>query len=820
MSLLNPALLAGLGLAVIPVLLHLLLRAKPRRLLFPALRLIQQRRRQNVRRMQLRHLWLLLLRILVIALIVIAISRPSLPAANYALTVREWITGIAIAGMGCGAYFATLHWWKRQALTRGDWLTRRTMLRGGIGGLVALGLLLGVVWPYVARVGAEIKNPAPRVAENVPVAAVFLFDTSSSMSYKQANRTRLREAQEMAKRQLTHFPAGSKVAVALSGESTPAAFSADLVAAQTRIDGLETSAHPRRLDDRLKSLLQMQEDDRRRVVSDQASIPEPQRTDRFVREIYVFTDLARSAWQEEPDMSLRDELERLPWLGAYLIDVGETAPQNIALRNLTLSREAAPAGASVRVSANVSRTGDAKPEQTIELYLNSLEGTPVRKGSQTVSLVSSAEAPVTFFPIEIPAQPFLQGELRLVGTDPMNADDRLAFTLRAVPPLKVLIVAEDPAIARYWMLALRFLTEEGVSAFDAELITTDQLAGRDLQKYDSVCLINASRPSNSAWLRLKSFVESGGGLAVFLGASSAALAENVSRERIDPVAYQSEIGLSVLPGRLEASLSFSPARTMDVRQSQHLLLKRFEELGALTELGLTRVGRYWKVEPGPESVLVARYAAPSEDAAAGPPALLERRLGKGRVVMMTTGVDGIAWNDLLRQDSGGIYFVLADQLLQYLSSQTSATFNYTAGDEISIPLDRETVVPKVVLRMPDYKQRVIDLPPDAGFATLRDLEAIGLYSLDAADRTIDFHRGFSINPPAAESDLTRLETADLDARLGEKRYSLSRDPLSLERNVLTGRLGQELYSLIVAVLIAVFALEQFTATWFYRTDET
>src|SRR5258708_1818243 len=61
MSLLHPALLSGLGLAVIPVLLHLLLQAKPKRLIFPALRLIKQSRRQNVRRMQLRHLWLLLL---------------------------------------------------------------------------------------------------------------------------------------------------------------------------------------------------------------------------------------------------------------------------------------------------------------------------------------------------------------------------------------------------------------------------------------------------------------------------------------------------------------------------------------------------------------------------------------------------------------------------------------------------------------------------------------------------------------------------------------------------------------------------------------
>ena len=112
MSLLHPALLSGLGLAIIPILLHLMLRAKPKRLIFPALRLIQKTRRQNVRRLQLRHIWLLTLRVLVIALIAFALTRPSLPAANYSLTWSELTNIVAVAGLGFGAYFGILGWWK------------------------------------------------------------------------------------------------------------------------------------------------------------------------------------------------------------------------------------------------------------------------------------------------------------------------------------------------------------------------------------------------------------------------------------------------------------------------------------------------------------------------------------------------------------------------------------------------------------------------------------------------------------------------------------------------------------------------------------
>src|ERR1700761_2283502 len=114
MSLLHPALLSGLGLAAIPILLHLLMRAKPKRLIFPALRLIQQRRRQNVRRIQLRHLWLLLLRVAVIGLIVLALCRPSLPAANYTLSQFESVTLFLIVAAAVGAYFGIMHFWKQQ----------------------------------------------------------------------------------------------------------------------------------------------------------------------------------------------------------------------------------------------------------------------------------------------------------------------------------------------------------------------------------------------------------------------------------------------------------------------------------------------------------------------------------------------------------------------------------------------------------------------------------------------------------------------------------------------------------------------------------
>jgi len=72
----NPALLWGAATCAVPVLIHLFLRARPRRQAFPAMQLLMATRTASVRSHRLRNLLLLLLRMLAIALFVVALARP------------------------------------------------------------------------------------------------------------------------------------------------------------------------------------------------------------------------------------------------------------------------------------------------------------------------------------------------------------------------------------------------------------------------------------------------------------------------------------------------------------------------------------------------------------------------------------------------------------------------------------------------------------------------------------------------------------------------------------------------------------------------
>src|SRR5579871_5283059 len=68
------ALLGGLAAVGLPVLLHLLMRQKPKHQLFPAFRFLVQRAKINQRKLRLRHLILLLMRMALLALICVALA--------------------------------------------------------------------------------------------------------------------------------------------------------------------------------------------------------------------------------------------------------------------------------------------------------------------------------------------------------------------------------------------------------------------------------------------------------------------------------------------------------------------------------------------------------------------------------------------------------------------------------------------------------------------------------------------------------------------------------------------------------------------------
>ena len=60
LSMMHAGIAAGVGLAALPVILHLFMRQTPKHVIFPALRLVKERQKRSKKRMRIKN-WLLLL---------------------------------------------------------------------------------------------------------------------------------------------------------------------------------------------------------------------------------------------------------------------------------------------------------------------------------------------------------------------------------------------------------------------------------------------------------------------------------------------------------------------------------------------------------------------------------------------------------------------------------------------------------------------------------------------------------------------------------------------------------------------------------------
>lgn len=793
---LHPVLLIGLGLVAIPVVLHLLMRAKPKKLVFPALRLIQNRKRTNVRRLRLRHLALLLLRMAVIGLIVLAVARPSVPAADYSLRGGDWLRLLLLAAVAAGTYFGLLTIWRRRKLPAHVLAYRRSLLRSGmaLGGLLAFGLL--VAWPYQRRISAAITHPTLAPSEFLPVAAVMLFDTSLSMQYRQDNRTRFEAAQEIATKHLGNLPRGSRVSVAETTGDAPLRFHSDLSAVAKRIAALSPQPVNRPIDDRLLSAIEAQlEEQERSRPGDEGSAGAD-----LLREIYVLTDLTAAAWRKEAVPRLGEALSKASGVSVYLIDVGVASPTNLAVTALSLAEQTAPRGGSVSLRVSLEAVGVAAEERAVELYAENSSGVMSKLGQQSVKLEPGAGTTAVF---SLPATggPALQGEIRLLASDPLAFDDVRYFSLLVQPAAELLMVSDVRGDANFLTLALAApeMQKLGKTRFRCTWLASDKLGSADLSKYAAVCLVNVADPNPAGWKVLDDYVAGGGSALVVLG------------DRTDQASYLSPPARELLPAEPARAWDFNPVQFLDLPNLSHPLFKKLDDLGAVPGLTSAPIERYWRVTPSArDSTVLAVYT----DERRGP-ALVERVRGKGRVLLLTTSLDR-RWNTL--PIAGWEFTALADQMLMYLTRVPGEVYNFQIGDPVRIALDPEQPVRAYLLRKPGLQNLRNEVPPGAVEVAVNDVDQIGNYRMTGADGPVRFARGFSVNADGAESNLQRLTKVDLDGRLGAERYTLSRDIDNLERNVRAGRLGRDAFPMLAVLLLAVFLGEQWVANRFYEPE--
>ncbi len=640
----------------------------------------------------------------------------------------------------------------------------------------------------------SIKTQGVLGSQEAPVATALIFDTSPRMAYRQDNHTRLEIAQETAAWLLTQLPAGTDAAV-LESEEPSADFSVDLGAAEQRISRLKPAATATPLPESIEKALPL------------LLKKEQQR-----KEIYVFTDLSAAAWPDEGAGRIKRLLADSSDVTLYLIDVGVAEPRDFALGEVRLSPEVLARNGQVRIETEAIRLGPEE-ERSVAIYVLDAQGHPQARGQKTLHW-RPGESQAIDFTLTGDELGTHQGYLKILGEDNLPADDTRYFTFDVRPAFRVLVAAPKPA-EQYALFLTEALSPEafrrtGRARFQCDTISLDQLADRNLETYSAVCLLDPAPPDPAVWQKLQTYVRQGGGLAIWLGRN----AQPVS-------AFSDPAALALLPGKLAERVHAGEEGVfLAPRDLAHPLLARFRPLAGSVPWDAFPVWEHWRFDDVDKTKGVDAIIPYSD----GQPALLERIVGRGRVLVMTTPVsdaasDRNAWNQLATGFKPWPFVMLSNEMLLYLVGSGEERLNYTVGQRAVLRLTDEQVQATYSLTTPDGT--AANLTPDQAnrLVSVPTLTAAGNYRVQAGGSAGGFDRGFSANIPLPATELTRLKPEALDELLGKGRFHLAHSREEIDRNVSAGRVGRELYPLLIVLVALALGLEYLLANRFYRRTD-
>jgi hypothetical protein len=653
------------------------------------------------------------------------------------------------------------------------------LLRAGAIGLLAFALAR----PSVKLAGAVGNQEAP-------VAAALVFDAAPRMEYRQQNQTRLEAARELGLWLLGQLPEQSEVAVLDTRLGAAAAFQADRGAARERITRLETVANSQPLPV---------------VLGGAVKLLQQSHLDR--RELYIFTDLSRGGWPEQQLARLREQLGALSDLGIYVIDVGVPNPTDYGLSDVRLSGEVLSNHSTLTVETQLSCLG-AAARRIVELHLLDAEGKPQKSGEQSCEATPGELRPVEFKLSGLESGVH-QGFVRIVGQDGLAADDTRYFTVAVKPAWRVLVAAPKPAPSYASLLtqalAPALYRKRGQARFDCDVCDLGELAKHPLADYAAVCLLDPTPLEPATWKKLADFAAEGRGVAFFLG-----------RNALPVDSFNDPQAQELLPGKL---LRQVPRRDGDLhlapRDYQHPILSAFRGLAGGIPWEAFPVFRYWEfAQPAATGVnVVLSYND-------GRPAILERSVGQGRVLTMTTPVserpNQDPWN-LLPVPPGDAwpFLMLANQMAAYLVGSGNQQLNYLAGQTAVLQLDPSAQRRSYLLSTPGGLSFPVSADPKRHELAITATDQVGPYRLQAGgSRGVDL--GFSVNYAPDQTRLDRLTDPELAGLFGPVRFRLAHTRQQIDRDISMGRVGRELFPPLIVLVALVLGLEMLVANRFYR----
>jgi hypothetical protein len=365
-----------------------------------------------------------------------------------------------------------------------------------------------------------------------------------------------------------------------------------------------------------------------------------------------------------------------------------------------------------RVQVVVAGFGTPAATRTVSLIVN---GKP--SATRAVDVPANGRATVEFQSLDVPYG-FTRCEVRIDSADSFPADDVSLFAVERSDPRRALFVS-DAADSRSPLYFKSALGSAEQAAFTLDTVSSGQASSLPLSKYAFVVLsdlISVPAALESDMLR---YVQAGGSVWIAEGASAA------HGGRI-PV-----FGGNILESR---DYSRSSDRYLNVGETD----PSYPSVDKTDRWSGVKFYFAVRVDPG-DARVIARLSDQT-------PLLIEKKIGEGRVLLFTSGLDNIT-NDFPLH---AIFVPFIEQTALYLSGTERRSGSRTVDSFLELRNSKEQAVGVEVID-PDG-HRPLSLK-DATSAQTYQLTRAGFYELKLASGRQDV---IGVNPDRRESNLEAI----------------------------------------------------------------
>lgn len=611
-----------------------------------------------------------------------------------------------------------------------------------------------------------------------------VLDGSLSMTQESGGRSRFTRAVDRVRTILGTANSGNPVSVLLMGE-TPRTILRNAAYQPERIDPLLDDLEP--LPELANPGASLEE---AAAILDEMRAPN--------KELYIVTDAQKRDWTQLSDKtthllkSLADEHR------VFIVPVRDDASENLAVTDLQRSAGALRRGEIVRLNASIRNTGQG-PRTGVRVLLEQ-EGRTV--GQNVVNAIpAGAAVSVPFFlrlteagPVQLAAR---------INTDDLQADNLYRTVVDVQEKVRVLVVDGNPFAAGRGGAAdyiATALSPPGAADLGRLAVTTVpwlSLPSVSLQNYELVILANVPDIPEVTAAGLQDFVKRGGGLMVFLGGNvrPEVLNKRLSRndERLLPATL---VRIDTNRGGLDDD------RTIDLRLSDHPIANVLASLPADTIAG-NRFSTVMTVETTPESRSVLSLSD-------GTPLLLEKAVGRGKVLLCTSSADK-NWSNFPLNP--GFPLLLHEAVTHLLRSPHEGAFR--VGDQAVLPLSQTPAGAPLTVTDPEGQANEVQASLQDGrvVLNLERLNKLGFYRIQSGSGK---PWPLAVNPDAAESDIRTSADVELAGALGELPVQLVTEEQSIAQMVQKSRQGRELWRYLLGAALIVLLVESVVARHYVK----